>query len=84
MKVYKLRTPYLCLVKNEAEETVLSPNETLEIEGKILVYPIGNSNGQLPFILDCNHLSPCSNYLALENEGMIFLSEKGLCENYSI
>lgn len=83
MKVYKLKTPYECLVKINNEEVELSPNETLEIEGKIYIYPIDNSD-IVPFVIDTQSAKPCSHYDCIEERGIILLRESSICENYTI
>lgn len=82
MKTFILFTPYDCLVKTKEKEIFLSPNETLEIEGKALIYPLCSSHERLPFSLSTEHLEP-NNFYDFDNKFIILRSES-CCENFNI
>lgn len=82
MKIYKVKTPYECLIKCNGEETLLEPNETLELSGRALVYPIDSD--VLPFSLDTENLASSQFYDSLEELGIVFLKNSAVCENYTI
>lgn len=89
MKVFNIKSNYECLIKDGDEESLLSANETLQIEGnkKLLVYPLGTNRRVLPFSIDTNLLSNCSFYNFAElddNTTLICLAKQDVCESYSV
>lgn len=78
-------TPYQCLVKNNGEEMLLSPNETLLVEGRVLIYPL-DKLAPPPFSLDTSDLQRRKEYGFLENDDqtIICLKNGALVENFSL
>ncbi len=89
MKVFNIKSNYECLIKDGDEESILSANETLQIEGfkKLLVYPLSTNRRVLPFSIDTNFLSNCSfyNFAELDDDTtLICLAKQDVCESYSV
>ena len=80
-----LLTPYQCLVKNNNDEILLSPNETLLVDGRLLVYPLEKFTPP-PFSLDTSDLQRRKEYafLKTDDETIVCLKSGTMVENFSI
>lgn len=88
--LYKLKSPYPCLVVAGQKHAELSPADTLEIDGNGIVYVYPHARGMWPFCinlaapLECEHFSifrqPDATLVILEGRQAVKIVQK---ENFS-
>ena len=86
MKIYKVRSEYECLVKNEETEALLDQNSSLTFEKpeKLLIYPLSQSDkNRFPFVLDLGSLndSPFFKSFSLNEYELIYITNLSYVKN---